>query len=54
MIRKALLISCLFAATGAYAQTPAPLNCAAFRHNEDGSWTPLEQVQIQGPKDQSR
>jgi len=49
MARLAFLVAFALIATDAIAQQ---LDCRMFRHNPDGSWSPVAPVTISGPKGQ--
>jgi hypothetical protein len=47
MRRLALAVSAIFCiGPSALGQT---LDCTQFRHNEDGSWTPISMLTVTGP-----
>jgi hypothetical protein len=48
MKKVILFIALILLPIPANAQTPQ-IDCSQFRHNDDGSWSPLVPVRITGP-----
>jgi len=44
-ISSVVLLLLLFSAAAAQQ----PISCSDYRHNGDGSWTPLKEITIRGP-----
>ncbi|HXY57109.1 MAG TPA: hypothetical protein VEH76_00860 [Methylocystis sp.] len=49
-MRAAMATAATLLLLSSAAPAQQPISCSDFRHNEDGSWTPLKSVTIGGPQ----